>query len=79
MPQKIDIPDSSMHAEQTGGARMRERKSSPSEGNAILDRRKFLTSTGTGLLAATLPGASALAGISPGAIHEKTLESGNVV
>jgi sugar phosphate isomerase/epimerase len=79
MPQKIDIPDSSMHAEQTGGARMRERKSSPSEGNAILDRRKFLTSTGTGLLAATLPGASALAAISPGASHEKALESGRVV
>jgi sugar phosphate isomerase/epimerase len=58
---------------------MRERQSSRSEGNAVLDRRKFLTSTGTGLLAATLPGASALAGISPDAGSAKAIESGHVV
>jgi sugar phosphate isomerase/epimerase len=61
---------------------MRERKSSRSEGNsqgnAILDRRKFLASTGTGLLAATLPGASALAGISPGVGNAKAVESGSL-
>jgi sugar phosphate isomerase/epimerase len=57
---------------------MRERKSSRSEANAVLDRRKFLASTGTGLLAATLPGASALAGMSPAAGNGKALESGSV-
>jgi sugar phosphate isomerase/epimerase len=57
---------------------MRVRKSSRSEGNAVLDRRKFLTSTGSGLLAATLPGASALAGMSLGADNPKAIEIGRM-
>jgi len=48
------------------------------KGSGILDRRKFLTSTGSGLLGVALPVASALGGISPGSRHEKALESGRV-
>jgi sugar phosphate isomerase/epimerase len=48
------------------------------EGSGILDRRKFLASTGTGLLGAALPGVSSLAGITPGSNLEKTLESSRI-
>jgi sugar phosphate isomerase/epimerase len=44
------------------------------EGSGRLDRRKFLASTGTGLLGASLPGVSALAGITPGSNLERKLE-----
>ena len=48
------------------------------EGSGRLDRRKFLASTGTGLLGASLPVVSALAGITPGSNLEKTLEGARV-
>jgi sugar phosphate isomerase/epimerase len=53
-------------------------RESHGEAGGILNRRKFLASTGTGLLGATLPGVSALAGITPGSNLERPLESGRV-
>jgi sugar phosphate isomerase/epimerase len=57
---------------------VRDIRDSHGEASGILNRRKFLASTGTGLLGATLPGVSALAGITPGSNLEKPLESSRV-